>query len=150
MLRVLEKIEKQCPVVKSIPLETNRGKKHMNVVWLWVKSQNRTPSEPPNPTTKTGSLKWVVNSPTKQNGIRSKTVLTHPLPYTRHLPDVPVFALAGHLRAHVRPGHSPADQVVPLLLRVDAKLRVLGADSKQALPLFRVSSRIATQLKHEL
>ena len=30
---------------------------------------NRTPSEHPNPTTKIGSLKWVVNSPTNQKGI---------------------------------------------------------------------------------
>ena len=32
-------------------------------------SKSHAPSEHPNPTTKTGNLKWVVNSPTNQNGI---------------------------------------------------------------------------------
>ena len=36
---------------------------------------NRTPRKHPNPTTKIGDLKWVVNSPTNQNGI--PLVLTH-------------------------------------------------------------------------
>ena len=38
---------------------------------------NRTLSEYPNPTTKVGSLKWAVNSPTNQNGNCPKTVLNH-------------------------------------------------------------------------
>ena len=44
-------------------------------MWPWVKIKIPYPSEHPNPTTKIGSLKWVVNSPNPTK-MGSKTVLT--------------------------------------------------------------------------
>ena len=95
---------------RKLPLEAPYGS-----LWqgLWVKGgacgvamvqhPNSTPSEHPNLTTRIGRLKWVVNSPTNQNGINHNGFDNH-----SHVAQFRLFASRGAeirgigLRSHLR------------------------------------------------